>query len=384
MSLVLPHMDFGDDQKALVEAACDFAREELLPLDRRCDEDEAAITGVLPKLGEMGLLSLLVPQDCGGMGCAYTTYVAILHEIARYSPSSCVTIAVHSLVGSVLHHSASEPKRTEWLSAWGQPHSFAAFALSEAGAGSDAAAVKATAVKVKGGYHINGEKMWITNGMTAKWLLTLARLKGAQDDGALCALLVDGDEPGVERSKIQGKMGIRGSETAVISYNNVFVPEEHLLGEPGRGLHVFVSSLNRGRLGIAAQATGIAEACLSEMVAYAKQREQFGRPIGSFQAVAGMIADSAVELQAAKLLVLRGACKIDAGQACRKSISMAKLYATEAANRIAYRAVQVHGASGYVRECRVEQLYRDARVTTIYEGTSEIQRLVIARELAKQ
>ncbi len=383
MSLVPPHIDVGNDQRALVEATRDFARQELGPLDRRCDEDESSVTEILPQLCEMGLLSLLVPEELGGLGCKYTTYVQIVHEIARYSPSTCVTIAVHALVGSILDHAAPEPKRTEWLSTWGKPESFAAFALSEAGAGSDAAGVKATATKVDGGYRVNGEKMWITNGLRARWFLTLLRLDGTGRGKNLCALLVDGREPGVERSEIHGKMGIRGSETAVINYTDVFVPDDHLLGKPGRGLEVFLASLNRGRIGIAAQATGIADACMGEMVGHAKQREQFGRPIGSFQAVAGMIADSAVELAASKLFVWRGAAMIDAGRRCSKAISMAKLYASEAANRIAYRAVQVHGGSGYVRECRVEQLYRDARVTTLYEGTSEIQRIVIARDLAE-
>jgi alkylation response protein AidB-like acyl-CoA dehydrogenase len=177
-------------------------------------------------------------------------------------------------------------------------------------------------------------------------------------------------------------MGIRGSETAVISFNDTFVPDSHVVGEPGKGMAVCLKSLGRGRVGIAAQATGIAEACLTEMVSYARQREQFNQPIGKFQAVGNMIANSAVDLEAAKALVWRAAASVQWGEDDRRATSMAKLYASEAANRIAYRAVQVHGGSGYVNECRVEQLYRDARVTTIYEGTSEIQRIVIGREIA--
>ncbi len=384
MPLAPSHIELGDDTAALIEATRDFAHNELLPLDRKCDEDESSVTQVLPRLSEMGLLSMLIPETLGGLGCTYSTYAAILHEISRYSPSTCVTIAVHSLVGMILYKAASEPCRTEWLSSWGAPESFAAFALSEAGAGSDAASVRATAVKVDGGYRVSGEKMWVTNGLSARWFLSLVRLQNAADDLGLCALLVDGNESGVERTVIHGKMGIRGSETAVINFTDVFVPDSHLIGNPGEGLAVFLASLNRGRLGIAGQATGIAEACLDEMVSYAKQREQFGRPIGSFQGVAAMVADSAVELEAAKSLVWRAVCKVDAGESDRCASSMAKLYATEAANAIAYRAVQVHGGAGYVRECRVEQLYRDARVTTIYEGTSEIQRIVIARELTRR
>jgi alkylation response protein AidB-like acyl-CoA dehydrogenase len=224
--------------------------------------------------------------------------------------------------------------------------------------------------------------MWITNGMHARWFFTTVRVEGASPDQSLCSFLVDGNEKGLSRTKITGKLGIRGSETAVIHYHDVFVPESHMIGQPGQGLAVSLPSLNEGRVGIAAQATGIAEACLTEMTNYARTREQFNQPIGRFQAIGGMIADSAVEMEAARALVWRAAVSIDSGKADRVACSMAKLYASEAANRMAYRAVQIHGGAGYVRECRVEQLFRDARITTIYEGTSEIQRMVIARAMA--
>jgi alkylation response protein AidB-like acyl-CoA dehydrogenase len=383
MLLAPAHLELDKDQVVLIEAAREFARDILLPLDRKWDEDESSVTEVLPTLGEMGLLNLLVSEDLGGVGCPYSTYASIIHEISVYSPATAVTIAVHSMVGTILERYMPDALRAELLSKWGSAESFAAFALSEAGAGSDAANVRVSAAKVDGGYRVNGEKMWITNGLTARWFLTLVRLEGVAEEESLCALLVDGNESGIQRTAIHGKMGIRGSETAVINYADTFVPDDHLIGEQGEGLEVFLSSLNHGRVGIAAQATGISEACLSEMVSYARQREQFGCPIGSFQGVANMIADSAVELEASKGLVWRAARKVETGNTDRVASSMAKAYASEAANRIAYRAVQVHGGAGYVRECRVEQLYRDARVTTIYEGTSEIQRIVIARELGK-
>jgi hypothetical protein len=287
------------------------------------------------------------------------------------------------MAGMILERFLPEPLRTQWLSEWGSPESFSAFALSEAGAGSDASAVTTTATKTDGGYRLNGEKMWITNGMNARWILTMVKLHDAPPREGLCAVLVDGNDAlGLTRTKIVGKMGIRGSETAVISFHDVFVPKDHLIGGPGQGKKVFLTALNKGRIGIAAQATGIAEACLTEMIHYAQTREQFDQPIGRFQAVGAMVADSAVELEAAKVLVWRAARTVEAGEPAWSRTSMAKAYASEAANRIAYRAVQVHGGAGYVRDCRVEQLYRDARVTPIYEGTNEIQRLVIARELA--
>jgi len=329
------------------------------------------------------LLRLLVPPGGGGLGCSYRTYASILHEISRCSPSTCVTISVHTMVGHILGEWAAEPQRSEWLGRWGHPENFSAFAVSEAGTGSDAGSARAEAIPCEGGYRVRGEKMWVTNGMSARWFFTLARISEGPGAGKLIVLMVDGGDPGMERTKISGKMGIRGSETAVASYNDVFAPSAHVLCAPGKGFRVCKSGLDGGRIGIAAQATGIAEACLDEMIAYARQREQFGRPIGSFQAVANMIADSAVELEAAKALVWRASSAVDSGRADRTASSMAKLYASECANRIAYRAVQVHGGTGYVHECRVEQLYRDARITTIYEGTSEMQRLVIARALAR-
>lgn len=381
MPLAPKHVELSEDDAAFVEAAREFAQNELLPLDRKWDEGESSIGEVLPTLAEMGFMNLVVPAELGGLGCSYATYAAILHEIAVSSPSTSVAISVHSMVGSIVNSCASDVVREECLPAWGTAENLAAFALSEAGAGSDAKSVALSARAVEGGFRLNGEKMWISNGLHGRWFLTLARLEGASPEKSLCALLVDGNEPGLERTKIHGKMGIRGSDLAVVNYTNVFVPDRYLIGQRGAGLEVFLSSLNLGRIGIAVQATGIAEACLNEMVSYARQREQFGRPIGKFQAVGNMIADSAVELEASKVLIWRAADKVDSGKPDRVASSMAKLYASEAANRIAYRAVQVHGGSGYVQECRVEQLYRDARVTTIYEGTSEVQRIVIARGL---
>ena len=384
MTLVPVDVALGDYEATLIQVVHEYARDELYPHDRAWDAGESSVAEILPKLSEMGLLNLLVPEELNGLGCRYQTYAAIIHELAVWSPATAVTVAVHALTGGIIERFAAEPRRSEWLSSWGDPGSFGAFALSEAGAGSDAAAVKVSAAPVDGGFRITGEKMWVTNGLHARWLFVLARLGGVPKEESYCTMIVDGNSPGIERSSIPGKMGIRGSETAVINFTDVFVPEDHQIGKQGQGLEVCLSSLGRGRVGIAAQATGIGEACLNEMTSYARQREQFGQPIGKFPAVAKMVADSAVELEAAKLLVWRAACNIQDGVADRRANSMAKLYASEAANRIAYRAVQVHGGAGYVRECRVEQLYRDARITTIYEGTSEVQRLVIARELARR
>jgi alkylation response protein AidB-like acyl-CoA dehydrogenase len=328
-------------------------------------------------------MNLAVPEALGGLGLDYRTYASILHELSYASPSVAVTVAVHNMVGKILGNLAPAAIRESVVTQWGTPGCFGAFALSEAEAGSDAGAVQTLAVDDGDAYRVTGEKMWITNGMNARWFLTLVRVKDAPADGQLLALLIDGEIPGLHRSKIHGKMGLRGSETAVIGLDGVRVPKTHVIGRVGEGLKVFLSTLNEGRIGIAAQACGIAEACVDEMSRYARQRRQFNRPIGRLQAVANMVADSAMELAAAKALIWRAAAVVDEGDTNRSAASMAKLYASEAANRIAYRAVQVHGGSGVVHECRVEQLYRDVRVTTIYEGTSEIQRLLIAREMVR-
>ncbi|MEK6677368.1 MAG: acyl-CoA dehydrogenase family protein [Planctomycetota bacterium] len=383
MSLAPRITSFNQDEQILLEIVRDFARDRLFSLDRKCDKDESSVNEVLPELANLGLLSLAIPEEFGGLTCSYRLFASMLYEIAYWSPSTSVTISVHNMVAKALRNSLKGPLCAKILPTLATPDGFSALAISEAGSGSDARATTTTATRVDGGYHVTGEKMWITNGLAARWLLTLVRMDDSPPREGHCLLLIDAHSPGVGQSKIHGKMGIRGSETAVISFHEVFVPGEQLIGEEGDGLKVALSTLSEGRISIATQAAGMAEACVDEMTRYANQREQFDQPIGKFQGVANMIADSAMELEAAKVLIWNAASEIDAGRKSRLACSMAKLYATECANRIAYRAVQVHGGAGYVNECRVEQLYRDVRVTTIYEGTSEIQRLVIAGELRK-
>jgi alkylation response protein AidB-like acyl-CoA dehydrogenase len=279
---------------------------------------------------------------------------------------------------------AGPAQRDAFLSQLATPDNLAAFAISEPDAGSDPSAAKTRAQSVDGGWRLFGTKFWVSNGIAGRWFIVLARTGDSGRHKDLSMLLLDARQQGVERRCIHGKMGIRGSETAEMSFDGAFVPTDHLLGQPGDGLKIALSALDGGRIGIGSQAIGISQACIDHMVSYAKERRQFNRPIADFQAIQWMIADSQTDLDAAQLLVDRAAMLKDGGAGCTREASMAKLFATEAANRIAYRAVQVHGGTGYVNECRVEQLYRDARVTTIYEGTSEIQRHVIAREVLRQ
>lgn len=371
------------DESLLIRAARDFSRAELLERDRKWDRLDGSVTEILPKLAEMGMFNLMTPEDIGGLGCSYRTYSAILQEIAYASPSTAVTISVHNMVGLVVDRFADPSLRRTWLEHWGDSKNFGAFAISEANAGSDPGASLTKANRDGDNFVLSGEKMWITNGLTARWFVTLARTSPGEGKAGLSLLMVDGDSKGIDRTPIHGKMGIRGSETAVIAFDDVVVPASHLLGDEGAGLSASLTALDGGRIGIAAQAAGIARSCLDEMISYAHEREQFGTKIAGFPAIQKMIADSHVELAAATELIDYAAWSKDSGRGDWAASSKAKLYATEAANRIAYRAVQLHGGMGYVNECRVEQLFRDARITTIYEGTSEIQRVVIARELLK-
>jgi len=371
------------DEALLITAARDFARAELMGRDREWDRGNGDVTDVLVTLAEMGFMNLVIAESLGGCGCTYRAYSRIIKETAYASPSAAVTLAVHNMVGLLIEkHGPAEHKR-EWLAGWGRRENLSAFAISEAGAGSDPGSTITKAARDSNDYVISGEKMWITNGMTARWFVTLVRTEPGHGKDELSMVMIDGSLPGVGRDVIHGKMGIRGSETAVIALDDVRVPQSWRLGDEGDGLRVSLATLNGGRIGIAAQAVGIAQACLDEMIQYAGERHQFDQPIGRFQGVQTMIADSAVDVAAASALVEHAATTMDRGATDASAASKAKLFATEAANRVAYRAVQVFGGMGYVNECRVEQLYRDARITTIYEGTSEIQRVIIARELLR-
>jgi alkylation response protein AidB-like acyl-CoA dehydrogenase len=376
--------DFGEHQP-LIEAVRSYARGELLELDRKWDSTETSCCEMLDQLYEMGLMGLRVPEEHGGLGCPTPVYAEIIREVAYASPSVAVTISVHSMVCESLRMFARSAVCEKMQRALVTPGNLAAFAISEPDAGSDASAARTRAEPVSGGWKLYGNKFWVTNGMQGRWFVVLARLAGAGEGGREHSMfLLDAKQSAVQRRPIHGKMGIRGSETAEMTLEGAFVPTEHLLGEPGDGLKVARATLGGGRIGIAAQAAGIAQACIDMMVSYARERKQFNRPIADFQAIQWMIADSQVEYEAALLLIDRAAAMKDADAPFTREASMAKLFASEAANRIAYRAVQVHGGTGYIHECRVEQLYRDARITTIYEGTSEIQRHLIARELLKQ
>jgi len=376
-------MTSADDHRVLIEGVREYARGELLPRDREWDRTESSCCELLPQYAEMGLLGLRVPEEDGGLAVPMVPYAHIIRELAYASPSVAVTIAVHSMVCEIIKLFAAEGVRSALLRQLTTAGNLSAFAISEPEAGSDPGSARTRAEKVADGWQLIGPKMWVTNGLLGRWFVVLARTGPAGKNKEFSMFLMDAEQEGVERTQIHGKMGIRGSETAEMNLERVFVPAAHRLGQPGDGLKIALSALDGGRIGIAAQAVGIAQACLDEMVKYAQERRQFDQPIADFQAIQWMIADSATEIAAAQLLIDQAATLKEARRPFTKEASMAKVFASEAANRIAYRAVQVHGGSGYCHDFRVEQLYRDARVTTIYEGTSEIQRHVIARSVLK-
>jgi alkylation response protein AidB-like acyl-CoA dehydrogenase len=376
-------MGLTDEQRVLVEAVRDFARSELVEKDRAWDAAEQSCCPHLGPLYELGLMSLRIPEEFGGMACPMLPYAHIIRELAWASPSVAVTVGVHNMVAEAIRMYATPAVRAEILPRLAESGNLAGFAISEPNAGSDASAVRTRAERVAGGWKLSGSKMWVTNGMTARWYITMARTSETGTHKDLSMLLLDATQPAVKRALIHGKMGIRASETCDVALDGAFAQEQHLLGEPGWGMRIGLSALDGGRIGIASQAIGIGSAACDLMTAYAAQREVFGRRIADFQAIQWMIADSHAELMAAQALVDQAAELKDAGRPFTREAAMAKLMASEAANRVAYRAVQSHGGYGFVREFRVEQLYRDARITTIYEGTSEIQRHVIARELLR-
>ncbi|MCA9242807.1 MAG: acyl-CoA dehydrogenase family protein [Phycisphaerales bacterium] len=366
-----------EDQFLLVEAVRDFARAELPERDAAWDRDESSCCVELDALYDMGIMGLRVPESAGGIGCGMAPYAHIIRELSYASASVGVTVSVHNMVAELIGAHGSADVKAEILPSLAQPGNLAAFAISEPNAGSDPGSAQSKAEETSDGWRLSGSKMWVTNGMTGKWFVVLAR----ESNGELSMFLMDAEQAGVTRQPIHGKMGIRGSETAEMALDGAFVPRNRRMGAAGEGKKVALSTLGGGRISIASQATGIAEAAFDLMVEYSRQREQFGRKIASFQAIQWMIADSHTEIAAARALIDRAARLKDAGQSFTHMASMAKLYASETANRVAYRAVQAHGGYGFVNEFRVEQLYRDARITSIYEGTSEIQRYAIAREL---
>jgi alkylation response protein AidB-like acyl-CoA dehydrogenase len=376
--------ELTDTQRAVQETARAFARDQVAPAAAENDRLGRFPADLVRGLGELGLLAVNVPEAHGGSEAGAVAYALALMEIAAADCATAVTMAVTNMVGEIIARFGTEAQRARHLPRLASgAHLAGAFALSEPQAGSDAAAMRTRAVRRGEGWVLDGEKQWITSGDVAGVLVVWAKTDPAAGSKGVTAFLVEGGTPGLVIGRHEKKMGIRASSTVALAFDGCEVPDSARLGDVGAGYRIALAALDGGRIGIAAQATGTIRAALEASVRYAKERQTFGVPIAEHQAIRFMLADLATEHDAARLLALRAAALKEAGLPFTREASMAKLFASEAAQRAVSHAVQIHGGYGYTDAFPVERYFRDARVQTIYEGTSEIQRLVIARELLK-
>ena len=374
------NFELGTEQQEVKARAAEFADLEVAPYAAELDRDERIPFETLEKLSEMGFMGLCVPKEYGGAGSYFLSYCLLIEEISRADAGIGVTLAVHTSAGTLpIVMYGSEDQKARWVPDLARGTRIGSFALTEPEAGSDAAAIQTTAGRVDGGYRLSGHKQWLTNGRIAGAAIVFA----CAPEG-VTAYIVPTDAEGVSFGKHARKMGVISATTDDMHLENVFVPEEDRLGEEGNGLTVALGTLDFGRIGIAAQALGIAEAAFRYASNYAAERTTFGKPIAEHQAIAFKLADMQTKIRAARLLVHEAAWMKDRGMRVTEAGARAKLYASQVANEVTYEAVQVLGGYGYMKDHPVERYYRDARVTEIYEGTSEIQRLVISRGILKE
>ena len=372
--------ELTDEQRLIRETARDFTDKEIVPVARDNDRNEQFDLELVKKMADMGFLGAIVSEEYGGRGLDYRTYGLIVEEIGRGDSSARTVVSVQtSLVCSSIERWGTEEQKHEWLPQLCSGEALGCFGLTEPSSGSDAASLKTRATKIDGGWKLNGQKQWISMGNHAKLALIFAQTDPEKAHRGLACFLVPTESDGFSSGEIHGKLGLKASDTAELSLSDVEVPEEAMLGEIGDGFKVAMSALDSGRYSVASGCVGISQGCVNASVQYAKEREQFGRPIGSFQLVQAMIADMVVDTEAARGLVWKAGWLKDTGKPSTTETSIAKLYATEAAVRNANLAIQVHGGSGYVDDHPVERYFRDVRVTTLYEGTSQIQKLIIGR-----
>lgn len=375
-------LELTETQALVKKSARDFAARMILPKAQEIDEKERFPREILAGLAELGLMAVNVPPELGGAGAGVVAYALAMQEVARACASTAVTMAVTNMVGEVISRFGTAEQRErccprlasgEWVAG--------SFALSEPEAGSDPGSMRTTAREDEGGWVLDGAKQWITSGAHAGVFVVWARTGAQPGTRGISCFLVEGGTPGLRVGRAEDKMGLRGSNTVSLEFDGCRVPKSALLGELHGGFKIAMMALDGGRVGISAQAIGIARAALEESVRYAKERQAFDRPIGEFQAIQWKLADMQTELDAANLLCLRAAWLKEQGRPFSREASMAKVFASEAAVRICDAAVQIHGGYGYIREFPAERHLRDVRVTTIYEGTSEVQRMVIGRSV---
>ncbi len=386
-------MDFSlsDYQGLIRDTVREFMEREVRPQVKAWERAEYFPVEAIRKLGEMGCCGMLVPEEWGGPGLDSISYVLMLEEVARVFTAMSTALSVtNSAVQLPLLAHGTEQQKKRYLRRLASGEILGAFCLTEPAAGSDAAGIQSTAARAGDSYRLNGTKTWVTNGSHAGLYVIFAKTDVAAGGKGISAFLVEPGAPGLKIGRHEDKMGQRSSPSVEVLLNDCEVPAENRMGEEGAGLKIALSALDGGRIGIAAQAVGLAQGALEESVKYAKARKAFGKSIAEFQAIQWMLADMHTEIEAARGLLYAAAFRKDclgAGGAvswASSASSRAKLYASEMVNRVVYKAVQIHGSLGYSRESEVERMYRDARVISIYEGTSEVQRTIIARDLLKQ
>jgi hypothetical protein len=371
-----------DEQVLLRDTVREFAAEKIAPQSASWDEEAKFPLAVVRELGELGIMGMLVPEELGGAGLNYSSAVMVIEELASFDGSIALTVSSHNslCIGHILL-AGSEAQKKRYLPDLASARCLGAWALTEPGSGSDAAGLKTKAVLRKDRWILNGSKAFITQGSVGNTYVVIAATDSKLGTRGLSAFIVERDMPGFSVGRSEDKLGCRASDTAQLSFSDVEIPVENLLGSQNEGFIDALKVLDRGRVTIAAMALGLARGALKEAVRYAKQREQFGQPIANFQAIQWMLADSHTEWMAAKLLTERAAWLLDQNLFAKKEASMAKLFASEMAMRVTNRAIQIHGGYGYIKEYPVERYYRDAKLCEIGEGTSEIQREVIARAI---
>jgi butyryl-CoA dehydrogenase len=374
--------ELTEEQKMIRAMVRDFSRSEILPTAAERDKTREFPAEILKQMGELGLMGMNVPTEYNGAGVDTISYSLALQEVAYACASTAVIMSVHNSVAcGPIFLFGSDYLKEAYLKPLAAGEKIGSFALTEPGAGSDPASQKAKAVRKGSSYVINGTKTFITTGKNSQVTVVTAYTDTEKKHKGISAFVVEKGTPGFSVGKEEEKMGLRASDTVELIFEDCRVPEENLLGKEGDGFVIAMASLDGGRIGIASQSVGLAQACLDVAVNYAKERIQFGKPIAQFQGIRWMIADMATQIEAARQLTFHAAAMRDRGENFTAAASMAKVFASEMANKVAYQALQIHGGYGYIQEFSVERHYRDVRVFTLYEGTSEIQRKVIANHV---
>ena len=374
--------ELNDEQLQVKHSIREFAESEILPHVMEWDETQHFPVELRPQLAELGLMGIIIPEQYGGSGMGYIEYATIIEELGRVDGSVGLSVAAHnSLCSNHIYKFATEEQKERYLVPLAKGESFGAWGLTESQAGSDASGTRTTAVKVDGGWKVNGSKNFITHAISCNTLVAVAVTDKSLGNKGITSFIFDKSMEGFRPDKKENKLGMRASETASVVFEDCFVPDANLLGNLGEGFKQAMQILDGGRISIAALSVGIAQGAFEAAVKYAKERQQFGKPISGFQAIQFKLADMAMQIEAARLLTYQAAAMMDAGKKVTRESAIAKVYASEVAVRVAEESIQIHGGYGYTKDYPAEKYWRDAKLCTIGEGTSEIQRMVIAKQV---